>query len=86
MAVRITGTETTPTIGEKIVATARFSKHAAAGGNGGWIVSAHEGRLFDRNQAIAARSLAGRLAAGYGEDDPHGSGWRRELCLLIGRA
>jgi hypothetical protein len=77
MAIRIIDTEMTLTIGEEIVATARFSKHAAADGNGAWIVSTHEARLFTRNQAIIAMSLAECLAAGYGEDDPHVIGWRR---------
>jgi hypothetical protein len=53
-----------------VVATARFSQHAAADGTGAWIVSTHPARLFSRNQAITALALADRLAAGYGYDDP----------------
>jgi hypothetical protein len=30
----------------EIVASARFSQHAAADGNGAWIVSTHSARLF----------------------------------------
>jgi hypothetical protein len=36
----------------RVIATAQFSEHAAADGNGAWIVSCHPGRLFTRNQAI----------------------------------
>jgi hypothetical protein len=61
MAIRITDTEMTLTIGEKILATARFSKHAADG-SGAWIVSTYETRLFTYNQAITALSLAERPA------------------------
>jgi hypothetical protein len=63
------------------VATARFSKYAAADGNGPWIVSTHLGRLSCRNHAIRARALAERLAAGFGDDDAFVETWRRELFL-----
>ena len=65
----------------EIIAIARFSQHAAANGNGAWIVSTHPARLFSRNQAITAMVLAERLAAGYGEDDLFVIGWREELGL-----
>lgn len=65
----------------QVVATARFRQHAAANGNGAWIVSTHPARLFSRNQAITALTVAERLAAGYGDDDPFVIGWREELCL-----
>jgi hypothetical protein len=68
-------------IDDQVIATARFGQHAAANGNGAWIVSTHPARLFTRNQAITALTLAERLAAGYGDDDPHVIGWRKELCL-----
>jgi hypothetical protein len=64
-----------------VVATARFSQHAAADGNGAWIVSTHPARLFTRNQAITALTLAERLAVGYGDDDPFVKSWRAELFL-----
>lgn len=64
-----------------VVVTARFSQHAAADGNGAWIVSAHPARLFSRNQAITALTLAERLAAGHGDDDPFVKSWRAELFL-----
>ena len=47
-----------------------FSQHAAANGNGAWIVSTHSARLFSRNQAITALTLAERLAVGYGDHNP----------------
>jgi hypothetical protein len=53
-----------------VIATAKFTEHAAADGRGAWIVSCHPGRLFTRNQAITAMVLAEWLAAGYGDDDP----------------
>jgi hypothetical protein len=65
----------------EIVATARHSQHAAAGGYGAWIVSTHPARLFTRNQAITAVTLGERLAAGYGDDDPFVKSWRAELFL-----
>ena len=65
----------------RVIATARYSKHAAASGDGVWIVSDRPSRLFTRNQAITAMVLAERLAAGYGDDDPFVIGWRDELGL-----
>jgi len=65
----------------RVVATARYSSHAAADGQGGWIVSGLPRRLFTRNQAITAMLLAERLAAGYGDDDLFIVGWREELGL-----
>jgi hypothetical protein len=64
-----------------VVATARFSQHAAADGNGAWIVSTHPRRLFTRNGAITALTLAERLAVGYGDNDPFVKSWRAELFL-----
>jgi hypothetical protein len=68
-------------IDNRVVATARFSKDAAADGNGAWIVSTHPARLFYRDQAITALTLAERLALGYGDDDPFVKAWRKELFL-----
>ena len=65
----------------RVIANARYSSHAAADGQGAWIVSGLPCRLFDRNQAITAMVLAERLAAGYGDDDPFVVGWREELGL-----
>ena len=63
----------------RVIATARYSSHAAAEGQGGWMVSDWPGRLFNRNQAITAMVLAERLAAGYGDNDPFVAGWREEM-------
>jgi hypothetical protein len=79
MAIRITDDTMTLEIGDRVVATARFSEHAAANGNGAWIASTHPGRLFTRNQAITALTLAERLAAGYDDNDPFVVAWREEL-------
>jgi hypothetical protein len=79
--IEITNEYMTLTIGGETIATARFSQHAAADGNGAWIASTHPAQLFGRNQAITALTLAERLAVGYGDDDPFVSGWRKELFL-----
>ena len=81
MAIRIMDDRMTLEIGNCFVATARFSEHAAAGGNGAWIISTHPARLFSRNHAITALTLAERLAIGYGEDDPFVMASREELFL-----
>jgi hypothetical protein len=41
MALRITDDAMTLETGNCVVAAARFSEHAVAGGNGAWIVSTH---------------------------------------------
>jgi hypothetical protein len=71
----------TATVDGVTVATARWSWHAAADGHGAWIVSTHPARLFTRGQAITALTLAERLAAGDGDDDPHVIAWHKELFL-----
>ena len=81
MAIRIKSEYMALEVDGAIVATARFSEHAAADGNGAWIVSTHPARLFTRNQAITALTLAERLAVGYGDDDPFVKSWRAELFL-----
>jgi hypothetical protein len=58
MTVRITDDMMTLEVGERVVA-ARFSEPAAAGGHGPRVVSAHPVRLFTRNQAITALTVAG---------------------------
>src|SRR5271167_355051 len=81
MAVRINENSMTVEINDRVVATARFSKDAAADGQGAWIVSTHPARLFTRNQAITALTLAERLAVGYGDKDPFVQSWRAELSM-----
>jgi hypothetical protein len=65
MALRIMDDTMTLEIDNHVVATAWFSKHVAADGSGAWIVSTHSARLFTRDQAITALTLAARLAVGY---------------------
>ena len=81
MGARIDDDFMTAEFGGHVIATARYSPHAAADGRGAWIVSDHPSRLFTRNQAITAMVLAERLAVGYGDDDPFVIGWREELGL-----
>ena len=81
MAIQISDDFMILEVNEAVIATARFSQYAAADGQGAWIVSTHPARLFTRNQAITALTLAERLAAGYGDDDPFVMGWRKELFL-----
>jgi hypothetical protein len=81
MAVRIEDNFMALEVDGAVVATARFSKDAAADGNGAWIVSTHPARLFYRDQAITALTLAERLTYGYGDDDPFVQTWRKELFL-----
>ena len=47
MGIRITDDTITLEIGDRVVANARFSEHAAADGNGAWVVSTCPSRLFD---------------------------------------
>ena len=61
MAIRIFDNTMTLEIDDCVVATARFSQHGAADGNGAWIVSTHAALLFSRNQAITAMPT-GRVA------------------------
>ncbi len=56
MAIRVNDDAMTLEIDAPVVATARFSPHAAADGHGAWIVSTHPARLFSRNQAITGLS------------------------------
>jgi hypothetical protein len=81
MAIRIEDNRMTLELDGAVVATARFSKDAAADGNGAWIVSTHPLRLFYRDQAITALTLAERLAYGYDDTDPFVKSWRAELFL-----
>ncbi len=65
----------------RVIATARYSSHAATDSQGAWIVSGLPSRLFTRNRAITAMILAERLATGHGDNDPFVIGWREELGL-----
>jgi hypothetical protein len=79
--IEITSEYMTLSTDGEVIETARFNKDAAADGNGAWIVSTHPLRLFYRDQAITALTLAERLAAGFGNDDPFVKTWRKELFL-----
>ena len=46
MAIRITDDVMVLEIGNRVVAIARFSEHAAADGNGAWIIPTHPAQLF----------------------------------------
>lgn len=70
MAIRVTYDTMTLEIDNRVVATARFSEHAAADGTGVRIVSTHPARLFTRDQVITALTVAGLLAVGYVGNDP----------------
>jgi hypothetical protein len=59
--IEITNEYMTLTIGGETIATARFSRYAAGDDLGAWIVSTHPRRLFSRNEAITALTLAERL-------------------------
>lgn len=58
---------------------------ASVDGTGAWIVSSMPGRLWDRNQAITAMSLAELDASGLAQTDPKAAAlaadWREELGL-----
>lgn len=81
MAIRIDNNFMALEVDGAVIATARFSQDAAANGKGAWIVTTHPARLFDRNDAITALTLAERLAAGFGDDDPFVKAWRKEVFL-----
>ena len=81
MAARIEDGYMTAEYDGQVIATAQYSAHVAAGGQGAWIVSGLPRRMFSRDQAITAMVLAERLAAGYGNDDSFVIGWREELGL-----
>jgi hypothetical protein len=81
MGARIDDDYMTAEFGGRVIATARSNSHAAADGQGAWIVTGLPRRFFTRNQAITAMVLAERLAAGCGDDDLFVIGWREELGL-----
>lgn len=58
MAIQITDETRILEIGDRVAITVRFSEHAAADGNGAWIASTHPSRLFTRDQAITALTVA----------------------------
>jgi hypothetical protein len=79
MATHITHDTMTLQIGGRVVATARFSRYAAADGNGAWIVSTHPARLFIRDQAITALTVAELGESGYPDSHTLIAALREEL-------
>jgi hypothetical protein len=67
------------TIDGQVVATARWSWHAAADGHGAWIASTHPKRLLSQDKAISAMTLASLLATGRLDHDPRVIALRKEL-------
>jgi hypothetical protein len=67
-------------VGRTAVATVRFSQHAAADGNGAWSVPTCLARLFAREQAITALSVADLLESGYPNEHPLVVALRRSGC------
>ena len=53
------------------MATAQFREHAAADGKGAWIVSTHQARLYTRDQAITALTVAELEPGECGYPDKH---------------
>jgi hypothetical protein len=70
MALEVSGQE---------VATAQFAQHAAADGQGAWIVSDRPGRLFTRDQAITALTVTELLEIGHSPDHPLVLAFEEEL-------
>ena len=66
-------------VDDRVIATARFSQHAAADGRGAWIVSYLPNRLLTRDQAITALTVAELLEIGRPDDDPLVTALREEL-------
>ncbi|HUK72573.1 MAG TPA: hypothetical protein VLW50_28040 [Streptosporangiaceae bacterium] len=79
MAISINNDIMTLEIDGRVVATARFCQHAAADGRGARSSPATTAACSPRNQAVTALSIAERLAAGKGGDDPFVIAWREEL-------
>jgi hypothetical protein len=79
MAIKIDNDCMTLEIDGHVIATARFSQHAAADGQGAWIVSCNGDRLLTRNQAITALTVTELLETGYADDDALVIALREEL-------
>jgi hypothetical protein len=87
MSITITGTLMTS---DQTRHTAAWSQHAAADGQGAWVVSWLPGRrLLTRDQAITAMTLAEVVATQDVATDPwrlHVEGWAAELGLTAQQA
>jgi hypothetical protein len=79
MSLRIDDDAMSLEVGGEVVATARFAQHAAADGQGAWIVSNRPGRLLSRNQAITALTVTELLEIGHRSDHPLVLAFEEEL-------
>jgi hypothetical protein len=79
MSLRIDNEHMELEVGGEIIATARLSQHAAAGGQGAWVVSDRSARLFGRNQAITALTITELLAIGHSPNHPLVLAFEEEL-------
>jgi hypothetical protein len=68
--IEINDEYTSLTVDGKVIATARISRHAAASGKGAWIVSTYPARLFTRDQAITALTIAELHETRYSDGHP----------------
>jgi hypothetical protein len=67
------------TVAGKVVATAEWSKYNTADCTGAWTVSWCTNRLFNRDQAITALTVAELRAMGRTDDDPVVASFLEEL-------
>ena len=79
MSLRIDDEIMSLEVGGEVVAIARFSQHAAADGQGAWIVSDRPGRLFNRNQAITALTVTELMEIGHSHSHPLVLAFEEEL-------
>jgi hypothetical protein len=79
MAMHITDDTMVLKIADLVVATARFNEHAAADGNGAWLVSTHPAPLFTGDPVIVALTVAELGEGAYPEDRPLVVALRKEL-------
>ena len=67
------------TVAGKVVATAEWDRYNTADCTGAWVVSWCTNRLFDRDQAITALTVAELRAAGCSDDNPVVAAFLSEL-------
>jgi hypothetical protein len=79
MSLRIDNDWMSLEVDGRVVATARFAPHAAADGQGAWVVSDRGARLLTRNQAITALTITELLAIGHSPDHPLVLAFEEEL-------
>jgi len=79
VSLRIENNSMSAAAGGRVIATAAFRQHAAADGQGAWIVSCCPDRLLSRDQAITALTVAELLVAGRTDNEPLVAALREEL-------